>query len=434
MSINQWRIGMKGPSKQALYGIPASEVSTTDNILVANRFQIPTIDVSIPDLFTSRRSHYASPEGDISALRCVDFGYFISDSFVMGAAGSTGVSYTIKRYIEYPAGVFNQVTWGGATTKAIGFGGAVYTSDPVTVVIPAGAKFWVRTVNVSGAARNIPCAETPAGATVLGLDDGNSASDLGNSGVIAATSGANTFGPIAIIGTVAKANARAFVAFGDSITWGYGDITSAGSRGGSGWIARGLDPLYPYIKVAKNSIRADQIRDLTVSMTNLLAAIGFTDTIIALGTNDLSQGVGTPSSILTAEQSIYTNWCTGKRLYLNTLMSRSLTTDAYATVVNQTMKSDGNWSQSTALNGLIRAGAIGAVNYIESADASMSARNSGVWQAPPAQTTDGTHPNSTSAAAISAAIASGVSLTPVTPALLWGSDQLLWGADRLVWN
>lgn len=276
--------------------------TTTTGIIAANRAQVPTVLITaVPSPFTSRRSHYASPEGAISALQTVDFGYYIADTMLIAA---TGVTYTIKRYIEHPANTFTQVTWGGATSKTITYASAVFVSDPVAVTIPAGAKFWERTVHITGAARDIPGVEMPAIHTTLGLDEGNSSSDLGNSGTIASGSGTNTIGSVAIIGTVAKGNARAFVAFGDSLTWGVGDITSVGSKGGSGWISRGLDPLYPWLKVAKNNIRADQVAAFGAQITNLMAAVGFTDCITALGTNDLSQGSGTASSILTNDQTI----------------------------------------------------------------------------------------------------------------------------------
>lgn len=386
-----------------LGGVAAARIAAfTNSILVANRNQISTVTAVVPDLHTSRRSHYASPQGAISNLKFVDCGFYIDASFAIANAPA---SYTIKRYLEYPAGVFTQVTWSAATSVSIS--GAHVVSDPVAVTIPAGAKFWERTVHISGANRTIPMIELPDFSATIGADDTYALSDMGNSGTPSG-SATNFLGSVAIIGTVAKGNARAFVVAGDSITWGLGDVTSVGMKGASGWFARGLDPLFPWMKVARSSVRTEHVLAYGAPVTNLLASVGFTDFVTALGTNDLWQGINHAATVISNQQAIAASWASGKRFYMPTLPPWTSSTDTWVTTVNQTERVDGFWSELDALNGLIRAHPAGVTNHVEAADATMSARDSGIWQAPPALTTDGLHPSSAGAALASDAVASGV--------------------------
>ena len=89
--------------------------SAVPRILAANRTQMKTAVTAVTDPFTSRRTHYASPQGNISNLQTVDINTYISDVGTVTA----GAAHTIKRYIEYPLGVFTQVTWGGQTTVTL---------------------------------------------------------------------------------------------------------------------------------------------------------------------------------------------------------------------------------------------------------------------------------------------------------------------------
>jgi lysophospholipase L1-like esterase len=379
------------------YGSQAATVTSTTG-LVANRFQAPTTTSSVPANYTSRRQHYAHPDGAISNFKTVDCTFVLTGITPVQAA-----TRTIKRYIEYPVDVFTQVTWAGSTSVTLST--SVVTSDVIPLTIPAGAIFWERTVNLGGTVSTFPVQEMPASSQTLGLADGNSASDLGNSGTIAATSTANTFGATAMIGTIAVANAKSFVVVGDSIAWGEGDISNVGSKGGNGWIGRALDSHgYPYVKIAKQGQQATDFTSATAPVTAFLSAINYTDAVCEFGINDLRLG-RTQAQVLADHQTIYGVIGSGKRVYQTTLTPRSATTDAYATTTNQTAKTDGNMAALNALNASIRAIPANVNFVIDAADAAMSARDSGIWTAPPAATTDGTHPNSTKAASMGTTLA-----------------------------
>jgi lysophospholipase L1-like esterase len=338
----------------------------------------------------------------VSNFRTIDANFVI-----VGNTPSLAATRTIKRFIEYPAGVFTQVTWGGQPSVTIS--GENVVSDAINLTIPKGAEFWERTVNLNGQVSLFPCQATPASSQALGIPDGNSASDLGNSGTIAATSVVTTFGATAMIGDIAADNARSFLIVGDSIAFGEGDITTVGAKRGSGWIARALDVYgYPYVKIAKPGQLASEFVSSLAYPTALINLLSFSDVISEHGINDLRLS-RTQAQILADHQTIYGLFA-GKAIYQSTLTPRSASTDGYATTANQSGKTDGNMASLVPLNASIRAKPANVVKVLEVADASMTARDSLIWPAPPVPTADGTHPNSYMANVIAQIIAPQLAL------------------------
>jgi lysophospholipase L1-like esterase len=245
--------------------------------------------------------------------------------------------------------------------------------------------------------------ELNAGASTLGVDDGNVAADQGNSGTISATTGINTFGPCAIIGTVNASAARSFLIVGDSLSWGQGDDSGVGAQDSSGFLQRMLGRLgYPCYTWAKGGQQAADVAPITATLNadTSSSLMSFTDVILQHGVNDLRLG-RTVAQIEADLQTIAaTASITSKRIWKTTITPRSDSTDAWATLANQTAKTDGTMASINALNADIRAGLPNMTNVIEAADAAMSARDSDIHKAPPAGTVDGTHFNSTRAALI----------------------------------
>lgn len=385
---------------------PTLPPAVTTGVLVANRGWYPNNVQNFASNITSRVEHTASPQGDVTNIKAVDVGSYISQATWLAVAQGTHV---FKRYLEYPAGVFHQVLWSAAAALTV-TAGVVHMSDVIVssvtglpLIIPAGSMFWDRTVHITGSAKNIPIMQLPATATALGLSNGKIAADQGNSGVIAADASDKHFGASAFVGDVAAANARSFWITGDSIADGTGDITGVGAKGGSGWIARALDPLYPYVKFTQGGQQSDHAATNMgfAAPTNFKIACGITDVICEYGINDLRVG-RTSANIQTSLQTIYSAF-PGARKYQSTITTRTDSTDAYATVANQTTKTDGNMAELTAHNNAIRAGLAQVTSVLEIADITMSARDSNVWKCPAGATppvTDGTHPTTPMAAYI----------------------------------
>jgi lysophospholipase L1-like esterase len=385
--------------------------------LVANRGMAYTTTATIAANFTFRRERWAHPDGSITNIRSVDGSWYYNTSFV---STNSPASLTIKRYIEYPADVFHQVTWvevGGTTSITLAPGVGARKSDIILssitglpLVIPAGVKFWERTVKTN-ASSTMVLMQNPANANVIGVDDGSSASDLGNSGTIAPSAGVNSFGALAYEGTINATNARSFVIVGDSLPFGTGDITSVGAKGGSGWVARMLDVRgYPYTKLTRGSQQSDQFVTGT-KQTDLITALSFSDAIVTHGLNDLSLGSRQTVDILASLQTIY-GYFTAKsaRIYRPTLNPRTTSTDSWATTVNQTITSDGNMADFQEVQDALRVPQANVDHVIELADQCMPSRDANIWTAPPAATADGVHPNSTKVAAIAAALAPSIEL------------------------
>ena len=372
----------------------------TTGKLVANRFQMATGTATISAPFTSRRSHWAHPDGDVTDIKCFESNRYLST--ISTTAG--GGSHTRKKYIEYPVDVFHQVKWSAATTIALTSSSRV-TSDVVIssitglpLVIAAGDKFWERTVVTVGASIACPVFITPAACDVLGLDDGNSASDLGNSGTVPVTTGLNTLGSQGMTGTVNVAGAKSYVCLGDSLCFGQGDITNVSALGGSGWLARALDVHgYPYMKWCIGGQQAVDQAGLATSINADLGFTGFTNFVLQSGINDLRLG-RTKAQIETNYQTLYNmSNVVGKTIQQGTVGPRSTSTDSWATTANQTPQTDGNMADLTPLNTDIRAGLANVTSIIDYADGAMSARDSNIHKAPPAGTLDGTHLDSTRA-------------------------------------
>lgn len=382
-------------------GLP---IVKTLGAIAGNRFQVPTATSSIAANFTSRREHTAPAGISITNLRTVDVGWYIAGTFL----ATNSAAYTIKRYIEYPAGTFWQVTWASATSKSIAAGGLV-TSDVVPgLTIPAGAKYWERTVNLGGTVNPFPVVELPAASTVLGVDDGNDVTDKGNSGTVSPTSGINTFGAAVILcDMLAHAAARSVIVLGDSLSFGQADDSAVGALHGSGFLDRMLDTKgFGHMKVAKAGMSASDLAGSNTAIANLVALCGVSvsEVIDAFGINDLRLG-RTQVQLLADKQTYYTAVVNGRKLKATTLTPRSTSTDSWATTVNQTAQVDGNMAALNSVNAAIRAGLTQTSGYLDAADAAMSARDSDIHAAPPAGTPDGTHFNSTNAARIASILA-----------------------------
>jgi hypothetical protein len=209
-----------------------------------------------------------------------------------------------------------------------------------------------------------------------------------------------TIGSVAIFGTVnALPDAvKSFVLLGDALTYGSGDITSVGQKGGSGWLARLLDkPGYPYLNTAMGAQSAQQFMFQLGKINTILALFGFTDVVVGFGLEDLRTG-GVTADILNLYNAIFSQPnIANKYIWHTTIGPYTSSTDSWATVANQTARTDSNLSQLTSLNAAIRAKRPYVDEVLDLADASMSARDSLKHVAPPAGTANGRDFNSTRA-------------------------------------
>lgn len=393
---------------------PGSVGALTSNILVANRGMIGIETSSYSTTTTCRIERWSHAAGSITDIKTVDVGFYYNSSFTNSGVTS---SPQFKRYIEYPEGVFHQVTWSSAATFTM-VAATTHISDIILssvtglpLIIPAGTKFWERTVLITSSAKAIANMLLPAFPTAIGVDDGKATGDFGNSGTIAAqgSGGQNRFCANMLFGTVNAANAKAACIFGDSITYGQGDETSTSTQGSSGYTPRGLDALgIPYVKFARGSQQMQHhvamLANPTGSFQNMLTGTGkpFTDVILQAGLNDMQLGSRTAAQILADDQTVIANFTT-QRKWRNTITPRTSSSNSYADAAGQTVLTTGTLSEMTTLNDGIRA-ASGFTGVLDIADRAMTARNSGIWGPPYPPTADGSHPNSAGAAYLAGGI------------------------------
>ena len=389
--------------------VVAAGGETTNAVVSTSNF--PTAGSSCPAGTGCQIPHVASAEGDITSLVFTEVRTYISDAFVATyPTGTSSADVSLRKYVEYPQGTFTPVLYGGAAPLIMGNAVRTKTSDALAITIPAGATWWEHTINASGVAIDFAAIELPATAAALGVLYNKYAS-AGNAPAHQVTSTASTlfFGSSLITGTIAAANVKSHSVIGDSVTFGEGDITGVGAKGSNGYIGRVFDKTgKPYVKFAKRGMSASDFvalfasanTDLDPYLALVNAAVTHLNNIY--GVNDLRLA-RTQGQLLADYQTIYGKF-PGKEVVQATLTNRTTSTDAWATTVNQTQRSDGNWGALTSVNTAIRAPQANVTTVIEASDAASTARNSNIWPAPPVPTTDGTHPNSYMAGAMAAAI------------------------------
>ncbi len=373
--------------------------------IAGNRFMLPTGAQAYPTPYTSGPVHFAPAAGDVTNLKCVEIDWYIQiNGPVAGSARS------LLKTIEYPAGVFHPVTWGGAVqldlpgtiTKAVS-DIVISSVTGLPLVIPAAAMYRERTFNVTSIS-NMPTRILPGNANVIGSSDGNTASNALNSGTISPTTGTRTFGSVAIVGDILAANAKSVVIAGDSLVWAQGDVTGVGANQSSGWWERMMSAAgIPTLKLAMPGITTSGFIASLAAISDLMSVIPYSDGENELGLNDLTAGTSV-ATILANYQTIY-GLFGSKPITQNTITTRTDSSNSYADTAGQSVKTDGNMAGLNTLNDSIRAGLAHVVRVRDVADADMTARNSGIHAGPFPPVLDGTHFTSAKAADIASKLA-----------------------------
>ncbi|PBB68134.1 hypothetical protein CK228_13575 [Mesorhizobium sp. WSM4312] len=351
---------------------------------VATRCRIPTNSSTTNKQANSRTYHIA--RDDITSLKIelpAWYWYRTSTKLETNVTGS--ITYTAS--IEYPAGTFTQVKFGGANsgiaTGSAAPAGTPLLSDWVNVNIPNGAGFWVRTF--ANATHAIVFADASAGTNFWTCDFANGeAYEYAASGVTDKTMGgtlvpnkttndAAIFHPTAIVGMTRKASV---LLIGDSRVAGFGDFFNA--AGDTGELARSIGPSLAYINAGS---AGDTLSEFIASSTQRKALQQYcSHVVVQTAINALRSGTGqnkTAATVL-AEQQTILGYFAGKGRFTTTTEPCTTSNDSWASPTGQTLNT--NVAQITAYNDAIRAGVAGSLGYFEIADVSETARNSGKWK------------------------------------------------------
>jgi hypothetical protein len=138
-------------------------------------------------------------------------------------------SRTLSATLEYPAGTFRYLTWGGSTTATLPAGTNTF-SDPIGFGVPPGVWFWLRMRHISGEFIYSSSGTSGMWASPA-LGDGleSTSTDKLTSGTVASSAGNQTH-PLVI---ACRTRLRSVALFGDSRVAGQLDSVDdlAGCRG-----------------------------------------------------------------------------------------------------------------------------------------------------------------------------------------------------------
>lgn len=333
----------------------------------------------------SRTPHLA--RDNITSLQLV-FGNFYVAAFsapTNGTEAPLGASAAqIQVAIEYPTGVFSSnLTFSGAIQGAIPAGGLLVT-DAVSVNIPFGAQFWVRTwwSNPDGICY---CSYPNLGNL---LNFGTTTPNLTVTAGSITSQTAAGYGPLAIIAQTRRAS---FGLAGDSRVVGLGD-TPDGTLA-RGYLARAVGTAYGYINMGTGTDRAMWAKANYTNRSQLMAYVSHI--IVNYGINDINSASQTSVQTLASLQTFYgLTGITGKPLWQTTYEPIGGTTsNSWTTEAGQTPGASN--SVRVTANDAIRGGTAGSLGVVDIALSLESATLTGVWKAPDsnALTADGAHAN-----------------------------------------
>ena len=312
---------------------------------------------------------------------------------MLGAEVNNGNAISVTSAIEYPAGVYTNVTCSGSS-PCIFADGVTGLTDSVSVDIFDGAKFWTDTLVTGSGGNNFPRTSVSAPGAALfylggGADEASqyqTAAMTVNQTVVDNQTGKTAYYPVAIIGTTSRPS---FCLLGDSRTKGITDQVDATYDIGN--LARSVGPLYAYMNLGMGSDRADAFLFGGAKRQALIDTY-CTVTINEYGFNTFGNGSATVSGEEAIEKTIAARF-NGRRYSIATFAPNTSSTDFWATVGNQSAGAAA--TNINTRNGHARAGSIiSGVTASDVATPVMSALDSGLWGANGYArhfTTDGTH-------------------------------------------
>jgi len=300
--------------------------------------------------------------------------------YVAGQTETNAGSATWTAAIEYPAGTFTRVTFGGAASVTSSSGGNI-VSDQIPVSIPKGEKFWVRLF------QNAP---SKAVYFTFYAGDGTAqfvspASDLtmGGTATTSASFQAATTTPIAIIG---MSSDPAIGIYGDSISVGRGDTADAGLPL-QGHLGRAFGAAYAAGHVGISGDRMSLFLGSKAKRMSL--ASYFTHFAVNMGINDITGG-GSASAVAADTNSIVGLF--PGPVALCTLSPVSTSTDTWNSVAAQTTVASNAVRVTENTRRLGGISSVKTVYDVNPSVESVASPESGLWRAS-AYTADGTHPS-----------------------------------------
>ena len=290
----------------------------------------------------------------------------------LGSSGdvANNASATLQCSIEYPVGAFTQLKF---SQSNIGNAapGANFVTDFISVNIPKGAFFWVRSLYTSTSSTGIYGAGAYNGLNFSPYYEGSVWSTTANlSNLVMATGTGGSSGnndgfnkptpiyrPIAIVQMTSRPSV--FVT-GDSISAGLYDLPDAGGDA-AGFFGRAIP--FGTINAGRAGEWVTGLVSTNYQYRSQLAQY-CSHVVTNYGTNDMTVGGYSAAQIVTSINTFYSTWFSGKPFFVSTILPTTpVSSDGWNTTVNQTVGS--KEAVRLALNDSIRSGAVTAVNVID---------------------------------------------------------------------
>ena len=309
---------------------------------------------------------------------------FVYSNWSVSASGSVGEvdgpsALTYRAALEFD-GEIHRMTFNGGAPEAVCPPGADATTDPLEIVLPAGAAFFSRTFYSGGTgvfARPLPIYREWGEYIEIttGGDKTLATADLPRFNTTAG------YGPSAILGEVDRKQ-PAIAIVGDSIANGNsGGDNPEGPVENLGYIARAIGDRYGFIRLTNPS---DSLFSFTVDNQRRMRLLDgrVTHAICEHGINDAA--VGRPFEQMRAKY--LEQWSDlvshGIKVFQCTLTPRTDSSDGHATLAGQVpVRGCGPGGVREQVNEWIRTVPAPLSGYFEVADRLESARNSGLWKA-----------------------------------------------------
>ena len=412
-------------------------------IIAGNRNRVPTaFAAGGPNVMKfDGVSHYAPKSTGLTGARA-----FFENRYAQANGGNSStslVAFKLQASLEYPiGGTLYPLTFAGQDEITLNPGDAAW-SDSVTVSIPAGAQYRIRTdrehIGVGASYNQLANCLISSASSPGKQDHATSGSDntvhksRGQGGTYSNFSGTTfTYTATLVEGVPALPGKKSALILGDSISRGSGDTKTSAplqqgdwlngtsptalypNLGNVGWVETSIGDSYPYHSMA---VPSRQVVTSAVNITNLGPQFDAMDqcppthVVLALGVNDLMLA-RTPAQVLgdlIAAVTMIKNRFPGCKVYVSTITPVTNTTDAYATGANQTFTgtppaggsvtwSNFNGTDDTTgrrlLNSNIRSGAVtGSDGVIDVAMSVEDASDPRKWRTDlGVPTVDGVHP------------------------------------------
>lgn len=369
---------------------------------VATRTFIPGSMATTNKQFNSRCRHKATDQ--IASLQLVIPNWYVDSNTLAGNTYvelNSGMTPTITASVEFPAGTFTQVKFGGSASIAPP-DGATIISDPVAITIAKGQFFFTRYfwnsptgIIFTGTGSAFWGSDINNGEALQTAASGLSDMTLGGT-VTDSASGFYGFHPAAIIGMTSN---PALLILGDSRAIGVG-VNASNSTGDYGEVCPSIGAgNIGYVNAAMYGDRADKF----VASHAKRAALGLwcSHVYSQYGVNDFDLDGQTAAQLLANQQTVG-GYFPGKPYFLQTVSPHANGSNTAA--ANATFN-----SQRISYNTTLRAGGIpGVVTSFDIAGITESSLNSGLWTA--GDSTDFLHANSAGMNAIQASGTIGTAL------------------------